>query len=147
MAAAFLDIDRALPVIRLPASSRRLPWPASASGPRRSRPGSSGAELLATAFQSDYGWTWTVEQALAATRTSAFVVVCGRTGEVVCERYFNGCARGTAHLLQSVSKSVVATVAAEVFARGSSRGNSQRRSSSGAADSSGSGSTDGLDAP
>lgn len=58
----------------------------------------------------------TVEQWLAGTATDAFLVL--NRGRVVTERYFNGMAPETPHLLMSVSKSVTSTIAGILVGRG-----------------------------
>ncbi len=58
----------------------------------------------------------TVEQWLADTATDAFLVL--HRGRIVTERYFNGMAPETPHLLMSVSKSVTSTIAGILVGRG-----------------------------
>jgi CubicO group peptidase (beta-lactamase class C family) len=58
----------------------------------------------------------TVAQMLAETYTDGFLVL--HHGKIICEQYFNGMAPDTAHLLMSVSKSVVSTVAGILVSQG-----------------------------
>jgi hypothetical protein len=101
--------------------------------------------LLSFRFQSDYGWAWTVGEALAKTGTDALIVV--HAGRIVSEHKFknerelswgkcqldkanssgigpfhNGARQhleavsdSGIHLLQSVSKSLVASIAAVIL--------------------------------
>jgi CubicO group peptidase (beta-lactamase class C family) len=75
------------------------------------------AERDVEAIRLDLGdRTWTVGELLDATYTDGFLVLQG--GAVVVERYANGMAPGTAHVMFSTTKSVVATVAGALMARG-----------------------------
>lgn len=58
----------------------------------------------------------TVERLLADTWTDGFLVL--HRGRIVAERYFNGMAPDTTHLLMSVSKSVTSTIAGVLAERG-----------------------------
>src|SRR6266508_4226660 len=58
----------------------------------------------------------TVERLLADTWTDGFLVL--HRGRIVAERYFNGMAPDTTHLLMSVSKSVTSTIAGVLAGRG-----------------------------
>ena len=67
-------------------------------------------------FASVGGGTTTIAEMLAATYTDALLVL--HRGAIVTERYFNGMTPSTAHLLQSVSKSITGTVAGILIGRG-----------------------------
>lgn len=65
-------------------------------------------DLLGIRFQAGRGET-TIERLLERTWTDGFLVV--HRGRIVAERYMNGLAPDTPHLLMSVSKSIVSTIA------------------------------------
>jgi len=67
-------------------------------------------------FASVSGGTTTIAGMLVATYTDALLVL--HRGAIVTERYFNGMTPSTAHLLQSVSKSITGTVAGILIGRG-----------------------------
>ena len=66
-------------------------------------------ELLTGAVHSDYGGSSTVGEVLGAAGTDSLLVMY--KGKVVAEKYWRGDV-GTAHIVQSVSKSIFACLAA-----------------------------------
>jgi CubicO group peptidase (beta-lactamase class C family) len=83
----------------------------------------SAAELAAdvhdvdgVAFETVGGERTTVGAFLAGTCTDGFLVLCH--GRIVAERYLNGMAPHTRHLLQSVSKSLTGALAGVLVGRG-----------------------------
>jgi CubicO group peptidase (beta-lactamase class C family) len=67
-------------------------------------------------FETISGARITVRQLLERTYTDGFLVLKG--GQVACERYYNGMAPATPHLLQSVSKSMTGALAGSLVGLG-----------------------------
>jgi len=100
----FQHVRDLIPTARIPRGSAP-PWRL----PRAER------DLDALSFRSGRR-TMTLATLLADTATDGFLVL--HRGRIVMERYFNGLAPDTTHLLMSVSKSVTSTVAGILAGRG-----------------------------
>lgn len=102
---SFRWIHRRLPVARVdpPALAERSPVPAACADLDGLRISLSGR-------------SWSLDAALAATATDAFLV--WHDGTVIHEAYFGGMAADDPHLLQSVTKTFVGAVAGRLAAAG-----------------------------
>jgi CubicO group peptidase (beta-lactamase class C family) len=73
-------------------------------------------DLSGAAVTNGIGRRWTLAESLAATCTDGYIVL--HRGAIVFEEYFHGMRAETAHMFQSMSKTVGALVAANLVDRG-----------------------------
>ena len=85
------------------------------SGPVRALP-KSDRNIDGLTFRGMKGQDWSLDALLEESDTDGFLVL--KSGRVVTERYFNGLAPETPHLIFSVSKSLTGSVAGQLVADG-----------------------------